>query len=72
MILHHSADGYTKTIHGPMCRALGNRGNARTRQGRLQAALADFNAAIKLCPWAVDPVLNRSVVQLSALYSSTV
>lgn len=40
-------------------RALGNRGNARTRQGRLNAALGDFNAAIELCPWAVDPVLNR-------------
>lgn len=42
-------------------RALGNRGNARTRQGRLNAALGDFNAAIELCPWAVDPVLNRGV-----------
>lgn len=42
-------------------RALGNRGNARTRQGRLEAAIGDFNAAIKLCPWAVDPVLNRGV-----------
>ena len=40
-------------------RALGNRGNARTRQGKLDAALGDLNAAIKLCPWAVDPVLNR-------------
>lgn len=43
-------------------RALGNRGNARTRQGNLQAALQDFNAAIVMCPWAVDPVLNRGVV----------
>jgi len=43
-------------------RALGNRGNSRTRQNKLEAALKDFNAAILLCPWAVDPVLNRGVV----------
>ena len=43
----------------PAGRALGNRGNSRSRQGRLDEALADFNAAIALCPWAVDPVLNR-------------
>jgi tetratricopeptide (TPR) repeat protein len=42
-------------------RALGNRGNSRARQGRLEAALEDFDAAIALCPWAVDPVLNRGV-----------
>ena len=42
-----------------MCRALGNRGNALTRQGKLQEALRSFNEAIELCPWAVDPVLNR-------------
>ena len=42
-------------------RALGNRGNSRARQGRLEAALQDFDAAIALCPWAVDPVLNRGV-----------
>lgn len=40
-------------------RAYGNRGNARTRQGRFEAALSDFNTAIALCPWSVDPVLNR-------------
>ncbi len=42
-------------------RAWGNRGNARARQGRLQEALADYNASIALCPWSVDPVLNRGV-----------
>lgn len=43
-------------------RAYGNRGNARSRQGKLAAALGDFNAAIQLCPWSVDPVINRGVV----------
>lgn len=42
-------------------RALGNRGNARSRQGKLAAALEDYNAAIATCPWSVDPVLNRGV-----------
>ncbi|KAL4525194.1 hypothetical protein Ndes2526A_g07274 [Nannochloris sp. 'desiccata'] len=42
-------------------RAWGNRGNARARQGKLQEALSDYNTAIKLCPWSVDPVLNRGV-----------
>jgi len=42
-------------------RALGNRGNARARQGRIAEALADYNASIALCPWSVDPVLNRGV-----------
>lgn len=40
-------------------RAYGNRGNARTRQGKMDAALADYNKAIAICPWSVDPVLNR-------------
>lgn len=40
-------------------RAYGNRGNARTRQGKMDAALIDFNRAIDICPWSVDPVLNR-------------
>ena len=43
-------------------RAYGNRGNARSRAGRADAAIADLNTAIKLCPWSVDPVLNRGVV----------
>lgn len=43
-------------------RALGNRGNARSRQGKLDDAIADYNAAIQLCPWSVDPILNRGVV----------
>ena len=40
-------------------RAYGNRGNARTRQGKMDAALVDYNKAIDTCPWSVDPVLNR-------------
>jgi len=43
-------------------RAYGNRGNSRSRQGRMEEALADFNVAIQLCPWSVDPLLNRGVV----------
>jgi len=43
-------------------RAYGNRGNARSRQGRMQEALEDYNNAIRICPWSVDPVLNRGVV----------
>ncbi|GJP30577.1 hypothetical protein CLOM_g4104 [Closterium sp. NIES-68] len=42
-------------------RALGNRGNARSRQGRLAEALDDYNKAIQFAPYAVDPVLNRGV-----------
>ena len=42
-------------------RAWGNRGNARARQGKLEQALSDYNTSIKLCPWSVDPVLNRGV-----------
>lgn len=45
-----------------VARALGNRGNARSRQGRFTEALADYNAAVKVAPYAVDPVLNRGVV----------
>jgi tetratricopeptide (TPR) repeat protein len=42
-------------------RALGNRGNARARQGRLDEAVADYNAAMRRAPWSADPVLNRGV-----------
>ncbi|GAX80916.1 hypothetical protein CEUSTIGMA_g8351.t1 [Chlamydomonas eustigma] len=42
-------------------RAYGNRGNARSRQGRLEEALLDYNKAMEICPWSVDPVLNRGV-----------
>ncbi|KAG2422704.1 hypothetical protein HXX76_015868 [Chlamydomonas incerta] len=42
-------------------RAWGNRGNARSRQGKLAEALSDYNTAIAICPWSVDPVLNRGV-----------
>jgi len=40
-------------------RAVGNRGNARARQGKLAEALGDYNESIRTCPWSVDPVLNR-------------
>jgi hypothetical protein len=43
-------------------RAYGNRGNARTRQGKMDAALIDYNRAIDICPWSVDPVLNRHAI----------
>ncbi|KAH7426921.1 hypothetical protein KP509_10G022100 [Ceratopteris richardii] len=42
-------------------RAYGNRGNARSRQGKLEAALEDYDKSIMLAPYAVDPVLNRGV-----------
>lgn len=34
-------------------RAYGNRGNSRSRQGKLAPALADYNAAAALWPWSV-------------------
>jgi tetratricopeptide (TPR) repeat protein len=43
-------------------RAWGNRGNARSRQGKLEAALRDYTTAIEICPWSVDPLLNRGAV----------
>jgi tetratricopeptide (TPR) repeat protein len=43
-------------------RAYGNRGNALSRQGYVDKALEDYNMAIKICPWSVDPVLNRGVL----------
>lgn len=43
-------------------RALGNRGNARSRQGKFRLALEDYNESIATCPWSVDPVLNRGVL----------
>jgi tetratricopeptide (TPR) repeat protein len=45
-----------------MGRAYGNRGNARSRQGKLDAALRDYQSALDLCPWSVDPLLNRGAV----------
>lgn len=56
--------GSSKAIWAPdvVGRAWGNRGNARSRQGRMQQALTDYNTAIELCPWSGDPVLNRGVV----------
>eukprot|EP00899_Mesostigma_viride_P024606 jgi/Mesvir1/532/Mv11393-RA.1 len=44
-----------------VARAAGNRGNARSRQGRLAEAIEDYNLAIALAPYAADPVLNRGV-----------
>jgi tetratricopeptide (TPR) repeat protein len=43
-------------------RAYGNRGNARSRQGKLDDALRDYNKAADICPWSVDPLLNRGAV----------
>lgn len=43
-------------------RAWGNRGNARSRQGKLEAAITDYNKSIEICPWSADPVLNRGAV----------
>jgi len=40
-------------------RALCAAGNARSRQGKWDAALADLTRAQEICPWSVDPVLNR-------------
>lgn len=42
-------------------RALTNRGNARSRQGRLAEALEDYDAAAVLAPNAPDPLLNKGV-----------
>ena len=33
----------------------------RARQGKLEEAIVDFNKAMEICPWSVDPVLNRGV-----------
>ncbi|GBG61766.1 hypothetical protein CBR_g23280 [Chara braunii] len=45
-----------------LSRAWGNRGNARSRQGKLNEALEDYTKSIQLAPYAIDPVLNRGVV----------
>lgn len=52
-----------------MGRAYGNRGNARSRQGKMEEALADFGEAISLCPWSVDPLLNRFGITLKSILS---
>ena len=46
-------------------RAIGNRGNARSRQGMFDEAILDYNEAMRLCPWSVDPLLNRCSLLLS-------
>lgn len=43
-------------------RAYSNRGNARSRRGDFQGAIEDYDKAMELCPWSVDPILNRGVV----------
>jgi tetratricopeptide (TPR) repeat protein len=45
-----------------LARAYGNRGNARSRQGKREEALHDYDWSIQLAPYSVDPVLNRGVV----------
>ena len=45
-----------------LSRALGNRGNVRSRMGKLNDALRDYDKSIAIAPWAPDPVLNRGVV----------
>ena len=55
-------DHDAKWVPDVVGRALGNRGNARSRQGRLDDAIADYNASIQMCPWSLDPVLNRSAI----------
>mmetsp|Transcript_13022 Transcript_13022/g.27456 ORF Transcript_13022/g.27456 Transcript_13022/m.27456 type:complete len:363 (-) Transcript_13022:1101-2189(-) len=42
-------------------RAYGNRGNTKSRQGRFESAIDDYNRSIALCPYSSDPVLNRGV-----------
>lgn len=39
--------------------AWSNRGNSRVSQNKLEAALTDYNQAIKLAPNVTDPYLNR-------------
>ncbi len=42
-------------------------GNARSRQGKWDGALADLTKAQDICPWSVDPVLNRCVLRCTPL-----
>lgn len=48
-------------VNDILSRAWGNRGNARSRQGRMEEALDDYSRSIELAPYAIDPVLNRGV-----------
>lgn len=52
----HTKSNWVPDVVG---RAYGNRGNARSRQGKLVQSLEDYNTAIRICPWSGDPVLNR-------------
>ena len=45
-----------------LSRALGNRGNSRSRQGKLKEAIKDYDMSIELTGGQVaDPILNRGV-----------
>ena len=57
---YENADG--NWVPDVVGRAYGNRGNARARQGNLDPALRDYNRAMEICPWSVDPLLNRGAV----------
>lgn len=61
-IIQRYSDVEANWVPDVVGRAYGNRGNARSRQGKLEAALQDYNCSIAICPWSVDPVLNRGVV----------
>lgn len=44
-----------------LIRSACNRGNSRLRQGKFEEALADYNRAIEISPYEVDPFLNRGI-----------
>ena len=58
-LLRRSNESWQKPLLGGV---LANRGNARSRGGRLAEALIDYDEAALLAPWSVDAVLNRGVV----------
>lgn len=45
-----------------LARALGDRGNARSRQGRFAEALGDYDASHAMLPSSPDPLLNKGAV----------
>ncbi len=57
--IRRHGDSHANWAPDVLSRAYGNRGNARSRQGKLADALADYNTAISIAPWATEPVLNR-------------
>ena len=56
------AEGKGGGLLDVVARAWGNRGNARSRQGKLESALQDYGESMRLAPYAVDPYLNRGAV----------